>query len=169
MPSALVSDTSILIDLERGGIIEAAFRLSVHLAVPDFLYHKELADNIGPQLLERGLLVEELDGEGTGRAQQYHVDHPALSLSDSFALALARAREWILITGDRPLTELAATERVECHGLLWLIDLMLKENVASAVVLLDALQTVAAHPRCRLPGRQVKELLARLDKAAKGE
>jgi hypothetical protein len=34
----LVSDTSVLIDLERGELIASAFRLSATFAVPDVLY-----------------------------------------------------------------------------------------------------------------------------------
>jgi hypothetical protein len=33
----LVSDTSVLVDLERGGLLEAVFKLPVELAVPDLL------------------------------------------------------------------------------------------------------------------------------------
>ncbi len=38
----LVSDTSVLIDLERGELIECAFKLSATFAVPDVLYEREL-------------------------------------------------------------------------------------------------------------------------------
>ena len=38
----LVSDTSVLIDLERGGFLEAAFSLSWQFAVPDLLFEREL-------------------------------------------------------------------------------------------------------------------------------
>jgi hypothetical protein len=34
----LVSDTAVLIDLERGELIESAFKLSATFAVPDVLY-----------------------------------------------------------------------------------------------------------------------------------
>ena len=38
----LVSDTSILIDLERGSLLEICFRLPFQFAVPDLLYEREL-------------------------------------------------------------------------------------------------------------------------------
>ena len=38
----LVSDTSILIDLERGGLLEAAFSCGLTMVVPDLLYEREL-------------------------------------------------------------------------------------------------------------------------------
>jgi hypothetical protein len=38
----LVSDTSVLIDLERGGFLEVMFSLPYEFAVPDVLYHQEM-------------------------------------------------------------------------------------------------------------------------------
>jgi hypothetical protein len=40
----LVSDTSVLIDLERGGLLVSCFRLPFEFAVPDLLYARELKD-----------------------------------------------------------------------------------------------------------------------------
>jgi hypothetical protein len=58
----LVSDTSVLIDLERGELILCAFKLSATFAVPDVLYERELQDHGGEELLKLGLRVESLDG-----------------------------------------------------------------------------------------------------------
>ena len=38
----VVSDTSVLLDLERGSLLTAAFRLSCEFAVPDLLFEREL-------------------------------------------------------------------------------------------------------------------------------
>ena len=64
----VVSDTSVLIDLERGRLLEAAFRLPLAFAVPDLLYERELKPNDGGRLLEPGLRVSELDGDGVAAA-----------------------------------------------------------------------------------------------------
>lgn len=60
----LVSDTSVLVDLERGNLLELAFGLSCAFAVPDLLYRRELRDQNGPALVAMGLRVEELGSEG---------------------------------------------------------------------------------------------------------
>jgi len=49
--SVLVSDTSVLIDLERGNLLEAVFSSSIELAVPDLLFERELPPYNGPELL----------------------------------------------------------------------------------------------------------------------
>ena len=48
----LVSDTSVLIDLERGSFLEPVFHLPLEFAVPDLLYERELKDHGGPILLD---------------------------------------------------------------------------------------------------------------------
>ena len=42
MQQVLVSDTSVLIDLKRGSLLEASFRLAFRFVVPDLLYEREL-------------------------------------------------------------------------------------------------------------------------------
>ena len=55
----LVSDTSVLIDLERGGLLEALFALPHEFAVPDVLYDHEMQGDWGEGLVRLGLRVEE--------------------------------------------------------------------------------------------------------------
>lgn len=68
----LVSDTSVLIDLERGAFLESCFNLPFEFAVPDLLYARELEAYGGPALVARGLRVEGLTGES--RRRDLHVD-----------------------------------------------------------------------------------------------
>ena len=98
----LVSDTSVLIDLNRGSLLTASFRLPYRFAVPDLLYRRELQDWSGKELVKLGLYVEELDGDGVNLALAYRQQVPALSLPDCFALALAQTRSCILYNTDGP-------------------------------------------------------------------
>ena len=49
----LVSDTSVLIDLDRGSLVEPTFRLPFEFTVPDLLYERELKDHGGPDFMQR--------------------------------------------------------------------------------------------------------------------
>lgn len=158
----LVSDTSILIDLERSELLHAAFTLDADFAVPDLLYERELRDNSGAELLKLGLRIEPLEEGEVESAQAYRRASPRLALPDTFALALARHRRWLLLTGDAALRALATAEQVECHGVLWLIDLMHTERAAEAVTLRQGLERLARHPRCRLPRAEIDARLIRL-------
>ena len=104
----MVADTSVLIDLERGGLLEQCFSLPYQFTIPDLLYMNELArrrdrPDFGESLLALGLQVEELDGNEVSNAILYRRERPSLSLPDALALALAACRKWTLLTGDRVL------------------------------------------------------------------
>ena len=47
----LVLDTSVLIDLDRGSLVEATFRLPFEITVPDLLYERELKDDGEPDFI----------------------------------------------------------------------------------------------------------------------
>lgn len=157
----LVSDTSVLIDLERAALLETVFALPHEFAVPDVLYNSELAGDWGDRLRGLGLRVEEVSKDGVANALRYRQQRSVLSVPDSFALALAKERQWLLLTGDGRLREVAGAEEVECHGVLWLIDIMEAVGTPSIQLLHDGLTTLAAHPRCRLPPNEITIRLER--------
>lgn len=160
--SILVSDTSVLIDLERGSLLEPLFGLSHAFVVPDILYQRELANNIGPDLIQRGLRVEALSSNEVGRATVMTRARAALSVPDAFAFALAQSRAWILLTGDGALRTAATQAGLEHHGVLWVIDELQREAVVAESRLHAGLTAIGAHPRCRLPAAEVQARLARL-------
>jgi hypothetical protein len=88
-------------------------------------------DYNGTELLALGLRVEELDEHAVTAALEFRRKESALSLPDSFALALAQAESWILLTGDGALRALAHEEAVDCHGTLWMFDQMHAEEIAN--------------------------------------
>jgi hypothetical protein len=151
----LVSDTSVLIDLERCGLLEAIFALPHEFAVPDVLYHRELKGDWGDRLVGLGLRVEEVSSAGVKKAFGYRAERQTLSIADVFALVLAKEQQWLLLTGDGRLRELAAAEDIECHGVFWLLDIMEVSGIPGIQLLLDGLEALAGHPRCRLPRREI--------------
>lgn len=153
----LVSDTSVLIDVERGSLLDACFSLPFSFVVPDLLYRRELEEHGGSGLIQRGLRVEELRGEGVLLALGYRRSNRSLSLADSFALALARVNSWTLLSGDADLRDLARSEEVACHGVLWLIDQLFEHDVASADQVCACIHAIASHPRCRLPRNEIRK------------
>ena len=157
----LVSDTSVLIDLERGGFLDSCFKLPFEFAVPDLLYARELAEFGGPALVARGLLVQELTGDEVTAAQTVRVDHPKLSLPDAFAYTLASLRGWTLLTGDGELRALAEIEGVKFSGVLWILDQLFDGQITEAAIIVSGLEAIAAHPRCRLPRAEIQSRLER--------
>jgi len=159
----LVSDTSVLIDLERGRLLKELFLLPFEFAVPDLLYARELTGPLGELLLALGLRVEELTPVELGRATTIRRQHANLSTPDTFAFAIAESRRWTLLTGDGGLRELALAERIEMHGVLWLFDQLADGNHVELEKLHASLSAISAHPRCRLPAHEVSQRLTRFN------
>ena len=164
----LVSDTSVLVDLERGGLLDCCFELPFEFAVPDLLYRRELAAFGGDALIARGLRVVELTGAELSAATTLRRTHHKLSVPDAFAYALAQSRAWPLLTGDGELRAIARAAKVACYGTLWVIDSLNEHDVAEAAVLLAGLRAIGGHPRYRLPRAEVQIRIERFA-AACGE
>ena len=160
----LVSDTSVLIDLERGNLLQTTFKLPTPLAVPDVLYERELRATNGELLIALGLQVLKLDAAGVAVAQGYLARAKSLSVPDAFALALAKTGGHILVCGDRALKGLADAESVECHGLFWILDQIVDTGLLPARRVRTALQMIGDHPGCRLPKDLITEYSAKFTK-----
>ncbi|MGH2397009.1 MAG: hypothetical protein ACRDFW_08475 [bacterium] len=158
----LVSDTSVVIDLERAGIIEQVLALPYGFIVPDALYEQELRDYGGERLIAKGLGARTLTGEQVQEAQRLRKLEPRISVNDSYALSLAKAEAAILLSGDASMRRLAEAEGVRCHGFFWIFDRLDELRVVPRPELMRGLAALAAHPRCRLPRDEVEKRLARL-------
>jgi hypothetical protein len=157
----LVSDTSVIIDLERGQLLDACFLLPHGLAVPDLLYQRELGNYGGAALIRLGLRIEELTPAELAAAQNVRRARPKLSVPDAYAYALASARGWTLLTGDGELRAAAQAAAIPYFGVLWVCDQLFDGQIVAATIVVDGLEAIAKHPRCRLPRTEIQARLAR--------
>lgn len=155
----LVSDTSVLIELERGALLDHAFSFGLIMVVPDLLYQKELEEENGPYLRALGLGVVSLTPDEMTLAQQIREQRPSLSLPDCFALSCALRQDYVLVTGDKKLKNEATTRNAKVCGLLWILDQMEACGKFGFTLLHEGLSKIAAHHRCRLPKEEVKSRL----------
>lgn len=163
----VVSDSSVLVDLERGDLFTSAFALQLEFCVPDLLFNREWQHHGGDHLLALGLKVLTLDAAGISQAMRFRRTVPALSLPDAFALAMAQRTSSTLLTGDARLRSLASEEGVDCHGVLWLLDRMHDQQTATPRQLYDGLVSIRDHPRCRLPTNEINKRLKILGRPRK--
>lgn len=157
----LVSDTSVLIDLERGGLLESAFSCGLTMAVPDLLYERELEAENGPLLRRLGLGVVALVPDEVAFAQQLRKEKTGLSLADCFALSCARRPDHALVTGDKLLRTEAQSRHCTVYGLLWILDQMESSGGVATNLLHEGLTRISNHPRSRLPLAEVRTRLQR--------
>jgi hypothetical protein len=155
----LVSDTSVLIDLERGGLLEPAFSCGLTMVVPDLLYERELEADNGPLLRRLGLGVVALAPDEVAFAQRLRKEQPGLSMPDCFALTCARRPDHALVTGDKLLRTEAQSRQCTVYGLLWVIDQMESSGGVDITLLREGLTRLSSHPRSRLPAGEVRARL----------
>src|SRR5215208_1900721 len=157
----LVCDTSVLLDLERGALVECCFRLPFELAMPDLLYCRELEPHGGPDLVKLGLRIEALTSQELSSVQTLWGEQPKLSLPDAYAYTLASTRQWTLLCGDGELRTLALARQVDCFGVLWLCDQLFDGRTIETSLLVASLEAIVTHPRCRLPRAEIAARMTR--------
>jgi len=161
----VISDSSCLIDLRKTSLLDAFVRLPYELLIPNTLFEEELLQFSATQkkaLVRGGLKVVDLPGESVMRARQVAREMPHLSIHDGFAYALAESRPGsILLTGDGPLRTFARRQKIEVHGVLWVIDELQAHAISTAGVLLAALKVLTSDPTVRLPPQELAAYLKR--------
>jgi hypothetical protein len=125
LQSVLVTDTNIWIDLENGGILVEVFQLPYQFLIPEFA----IPEFIRPKwetLEVLGLSAHELPPEQVVELSHLRQVHKNLSIIDLAAYLLAKMLEATLLTGDWRLNELANASGLSVHGVLWLLDEMVR-------------------------------------------
>lgn len=158
----LVSDTSVLIEMGRGGLLEACFLLPYRFCVPSLLYEQELEEYGGKDLQALGLQVIKLERTGVDLARDYRKLKHGLSLPDCHALALASINRWTILVDDKKMRNFARLQQVEYHGTLWLFDKIESAETVSLQDLLQGLKAIAGHPLCRQPANEIHKRRLRL-------
>jgi predicted nucleic acid-binding protein len=113
----IISDASVLIDIECGELTSAMFSLSWQFAVPDTLFDEELAERHG-HLLQFGLINKTMSGDLVAEAYGLHQKYIKPSVNDMLAFTLAKHEDCQLLTSDKALREVAKKLKVEVHGTL---------------------------------------------------
>lgn len=139
LPSVLVTDTNIWIDLENGKILAGVFRLPYQFFTTDFAVEEFICPGWNA-LQELGLQTHELGPESMLELSQLVQIHRQLSAVDLAALLLAKALGASLVTGDRRLHELAKAQGLPVHGVLWILDEMVIHYVLTATQAANALR-----------------------------
>lgn len=161
----VVSDSSVVMDLAKVRLIEPVLQLPFEFMIPDVILAQELLDlgaYTAKDLLDLGFVQGELDGGNSRQARDYFAQNRRLSLNDCFAWRLAELHNAILMTGDANLRIIATAAKVEVHGILWAVEMMLKHKTSPAATLAKALDHLGSDPLVRLPRAETEALRDRL-------
>jgi predicted nucleic acid-binding protein len=127
-PLICVVDTSIIIDLYRGEILAQFFKLPYVFVTADVIL-EELLEPEGKILIEFGLRIDGLEGSYVLEVFQLRTIHRKPSVNDLFAFMLAKSLNATLLTNDGSLRKVAQQYEIPVHGVLWILDEMVRLNI----------------------------------------
>jgi hypothetical protein len=157
LPSLLVTDTNIWIDLNNGGILIEVFHLPYKLISPDFAM-TELIRPAWRSLQKLGLEFRELEPRLVSELSQLQGIYPHLSLIDLASYLLARELNATLLSGDFHLQQLATQNGITTHGIFWVLDEMVRLELLPPKTAGEALHKIVERG-ARLPAEECKKRL----------
>lgn len=153
----VISDASVLIDIECGKLTSAMFSLPWKFAVPDVLYEEELFKRHS-KLLKFGLIKKTMDSELVKEAYDLRNKYLRPSVNDMLALTLAKYENCKLLTGDKALRKAAEELNVEVHGTLWLVNEMIIHKKITKDIARVSFQDMR-NSGSRLPWDKIEKIL----------
>jgi len=145
----LITDTNIWIDLQNGEVLALIFALPFKLITTDFAAD-ELHPTFWATLETLGVEAYRLDPGQIMDIYRLNQSHPPVSTIDLSCMVLARDFAAILLSGDKPFRTLAETQAIEVHGVLWLLDALVDQQIITQSEACLALNRMLAR-NARLP------------------
>lgn len=162
------SDTNVWLDFETIDRLEYPFRLPyTYLMNYDAIDDELLSPKgLAEKLKKQGLMGTELTEEEFFLADEYTRKYSKPSLYDCVALAIAKTRGIILLTGDGPLRKAAKTEGVQVMGTIGVLDQLKNNGLIRQEEYIDSMQALLEHNggKVRLPENELRE---RIENATK--
>lgn len=151
-----ILDASVAIDIIDGDLIEAVAKLPFTIGIPDVILHRELHSY--PEYHSGQYTFVEIEFEDTQIIQVAHLKSQTnkVSTPDLFAFLSAKYYSCCLITGDNNLRKLAESSGVTVHGVLWLLDMLISENLLSPAKASEALYKLS-NGGSRLPKNECRK------------
>lgn len=159
------SDTSVWIDFYTICKAELPFRLPFTYIMNKDAVEDELLSppGLGQELVSYGLVPVEITIDEFFLAEQYGTIYSRLSKYDRIALAVAKKRQIMLLTGDGALRRAADNEGVPIMGTLAVLDQLWEAGKINMEEMKQCLEQLKAHNggAIRLPKIEIERRIAR--------
>lgn len=156
--STIITDSSIWIDIIKSNLLKDFFLMPYSICTPDFLKGYESVNVGWEDLEENGLHFINLSGDEIAELYMVSRSQKSLSLADLASVFVAKKTCGILLTGDKRLRTYAE-QSVEVHGLLWLMDQMINEQIIFPLIAIQKLERLMLDPKVRLPKTECEQYL----------
>lgn len=130
MPEFISSDTNVWIDFEAIGAIELPFELPCTFLMWEEAVQDEARspESLREKLVAAGLVSVQISTEEFWLADGLGERYAGISAYDAVALAIAKSRDIVLMTGDKRLRKAASDVGVEVTGTIGVLDRLLSEE-----------------------------------------
>lgn len=153
------SDTNIWLDFKAIERTSLPFRLPYTYIMFKEALRKEIVSP--PELLadlrEMGLVGVEITTEEFYYSEELSHRYSKLTGYDRIALAIAKARGIVLLTGDNALRKAAVQENVQVLGTIGLLDRLYKGAFIDATEYKECLEGLLEHKERRLPPDELQK------------
>lgn len=157
-----INDANILIDCCDIGLLPALIQLDLELHTTDFVMNEIQDEEQIEALIElislKKLTVDEFDSTALLQIIERSRQFPKLSIEDCSVLHLAASKNAILLTGDGALRRVAYENDIEVHGMLWILDKMITQNILTKSIAFEKLSFLM-EKNPRLPQKLCEERL----------
>ncbi len=163
------SDTNIWFDFETIKCIELPFKLPYTYLMERTTIKREILTppDLRERLLQLGLQPVKLTIEEANLLSEFQTKYLQLSASDFAALAIAKARGIILLTGDLRLRKAAASEGVKVSGTIGILDQLLDSKHIDLCTYKQCITSFLEHSHDggnrRLPEKELRKRLLRCE------
>lgn len=164
----VVNDTNILIDLFNAGLLPYCKKLNLEFRTIDMVMREIEAEEqlrAVQEIVNEGTLkVHSLTGKQIEKVYQKILEYRGvcnLSPEDISVMVYARDNKCRLLTGDKKLREKATIENVKVSGILYLIDMMIRDSCIDNEEMVNALELLLKSNN-RLPRKLIKERIETL-------
>ena len=173
MGKLIVSDANIFIDLISMGLIGDFFLLPFDIMTVDFIMRelkksrqKEIvqAYEARKKLTIQTFSADEIDEINVLRESAGY----KVSIQDCSIWFCAKKKGASILTGDKALTTRARGDGIEVHGLLYVLDQLVEQNIIPPALASEKLSELTSYNK-RLPEKLVSELISRWDRIISDE
>jgi len=140
-------DTNILFDFVAGEIFDRLFCLPFDFRTSDIVAYEISGSYSERQLKQQGLEILTLDDSEVLEILALKKEHIGLSVEDVSVYFLSRKHGTMILSNDGPLRELADASRIEYHGTLWLLEVMIQKEILQPHEAASALRSMLENKR----------------------
>ena len=160
------SDTNVWLDFVTIDRLDYPFRLPYTYLMNDDAVQDELLSppGLGEHLKSLGLQETELTEDEFFLAEEYMSRFAKPSMFDCIALAIAKNREIVLLTGDGPLRKAAQAEGVQVMGTIGVLDQLYEGELIEKQEYVHCLEELLHHNggKVRLPEKELKSRIEKI-------